>query len=102
MRGDRITIKTQEALQEARKLATDARHAEIAPLHLLLALTRQEDGIVVPILQRLGADPRAVAAAAQSALAAHGRVEGDIEVGPSRELVRLLDQAEAVAREFQD
>jgi ATP-dependent Clp protease ATP-binding subunit ClpB len=102
MRGDRITIKTQEALQEARRLATDALHAEITPLHLLLALTRQEDGIVVPILQRLGADPRAVAAAVESALGAYGRVAGDIEVGPSRELARLLDQAEAVAREFQD
>ena len=59
MQFDKYTIKAQEALQEAQKLAAASRHAEVTPLHLLLALTRQDEGIVVPILQRLGADPRA-------------------------------------------
>ena len=59
MRFDRFTIKAQEALQQAQSLATASRHAELKPLHLLLVLTRQDEGIVGPILQRLGADPRA-------------------------------------------
>jgi ATP-dependent Clp protease ATP-binding subunit ClpB len=102
MQGDRFTIKAREALQEARRLASEGGHPEIRPLHLLLALTRQNEGIVGPILQRLGVDPRAVAAAAERSLASTARVEGDLDVGPSRALVRTLESAEKVAKEFQD
>ena len=59
MQFETYTINAQEALREAQQLASASRHAEVTPLHLLLALTRQEEGIVVPLLQRLGADPRA-------------------------------------------
>jgi len=102
MRMDRFTIKAGEALQEAQRLATGALHPEIKPLHLLLALTRQDEGIVGPVLQRLGADPRAVAAAAQERLDAVGRVEGAVDVRASRELEQVLRDAEAAVKEFKD
>jgi len=102
MQGDRFTIKARDALQEARRLASEGGHPEIRPLHLLLALTRQDEGIVGPILQRLGVDPRAVAAAAEQSLTSTARVEGDLDVRPSRALVRTLESAEKVAKEFQD
>ena len=50
MNYDKFTIKAQEALQEASSLAQKNDHAEIAPIHLLLALLTQEDGIVPPIV----------------------------------------------------
>jgi ATP-dependent Clp protease ATP-binding subunit ClpB len=99
---ERFTIKAGEAFQEARRLAESMRHAEILALHLLLALTRQSEGIVSPILQRLGADPRAVAAASEERLRAISRVEGDIEVRPSHSLHKVVESAEKIAGEFQD
>ena len=102
MQSERFTIKAQEALEGARRVASDSGHPEIRPLHLLLTLTRQDDGIVSPILQRLGADPRAVAAASEQRLASTARVDGNVDVGLARSLVAVLDDAEKITREFQD
>ncbi len=102
MRADRLTIKTQESMQAAQEIARERRHAEIRPLHLLLALARQQEGVVGPILQRLGADPRAVAAAAEERLATLPRIEGQADVAMSRALSELLRDAEKAAGEFQD
>jgi ATP-dependent Clp protease ATP-binding subunit ClpB len=102
MRFDRLTLKGQEALQESQALAQSLGHPEIRPLHLLLALTSQADGIVVPILEKLGADPRAVAAKADEHLRAMPRVEGQADVATSRALQDVLTGAEKAAKEFQD
>jgi len=56
MRLDRFTLKAQEAVQAAQNLAMDRNHQEITTEHLLLSLLEQHEGIVIPILQRLGAD----------------------------------------------
>ena len=54
MRLDRFTVKSQEALQTAQQMVSDANQQEIAPEHLLLALIEQEEGAVRPILSKLG------------------------------------------------
>src|SRR5918994_223743 len=51
MQLDRFTIKSQEALQQAIRLAADRRNTEAAPEHLLLALLDQHEGIVSPVLR---------------------------------------------------
>ncbi len=56
MRYDKFTIKSREALADAQELAEASSHPEVVPLHLLHALLAQEDGIVVPILRKLGAN----------------------------------------------
>ncbi|HYW69113.1 MAG TPA: ATP-dependent chaperone ClpB [bacterium] len=56
MRLDRFTLKAQEAVQAAQDLASARSQQEIAPEHLLVALLEQHEGIVIPILQRLGSD----------------------------------------------
>ncbi len=56
MRLDRFTLKAQEAVQAAQNLAMDRNHQEVTTEHLLLSLLEQREGIVIPILQRLGAD----------------------------------------------
>jgi ATP-dependent Clp protease ATP-binding subunit ClpB len=102
MRLDRFTIKAQEALQAAQGLAESGRHAEILPLHLLLALSRQSEGIVGPLLQRLGADPRAVAAAAEERMAALPTIQGAVQMRTSNALNETLGRAEEISGEFQD
>ncbi len=102
MRPDRMTLKAQEALQESQELARNYGHPEIRPLHLVLALTRQPEGIVAPILEKLGADPRAVAAAAEDRLQSLPKVEGQPDVGVSRALQDVFQVAEKAAKDFQD
>src|SRR2546421_460044 len=60
MQPDRFTIKSQEALQAAQRLADDRRNPQTMPEHLLAVLLEQEGGIVVPMLRKLGVDPTAV------------------------------------------
>ena len=62
MRLDRFTLKAQEAVQAAQNLALEKNHQEITPEHLLQVLLEQHEGIVIPILQRLGADASTIRA----------------------------------------
>ena len=100
MQMDKLTIKSAEALQQAQRLAVELNHPEIRPLHLLVALSEQDEGVVGPVLQRLGADPRAVATAAREKLTGMGKVEGGSEPRFSRALGELLEKAEKAIKEF--
>ncbi len=102
MRSDQLTLKAQEVLQTAHSLAAELGHPEVQPVHLLLALARQSDGVVAPVLERLGADPRAVAAAAQDHLAGLPRVQGGAEPAMSRPLSEALRSAQQALGEFKD
>src|SRR5262245_10920188 len=102
MNAERLTIKAREALQTAHRLASELGHAEVRPLHLLTALAAQSEGIVAPVLQRLGADPRAVAAAARERLGRAARVEGPATLRLSAALGEALVGAEAIAKELSD
>ena len=61
MRYDKLTLKAQEALQQADSTAHALNHPALDPEHLLLALVEQKDGVVPPLLERIGADPGAPA-----------------------------------------
>ncbi|KKO18960.1 MAG: ATP-dependent chaperone ClpB [Candidatus Brocadia sp.] len=60
MRFDKFTIKAQEAVQEAQELAESKRQQQILAVHLLEVLITQEQGIVMPLLKKLGVDTNAV------------------------------------------
>jgi ATP-dependent Clp protease ATP-binding subunit ClpB len=96
MQPDRFTIKAQEAVAAASRNASESRNTEIAPAHLLLALLEQDDGLVVPVLQKLGADVEAIIARTRGAVDELPALSGDAEpdVRPSSELVRVLQRAE--------
>jgi len=68
MRLDKFTLKAQEAVQAAQNLAAERNHQEITPEHLLHALLEQHEGIVIPVLQRLGVDVSTVRAAVEREL----------------------------------
>src|SRR5262249_21849883 len=103
MRFDQLTIKSQEAIQEAQRDARARGNAELTPDHVLLALLRQTEGVVVPILQKLGVDPDALAKEVESELDRRPKVSGaSADAALSRELNRVFDRAFEVAREFGD
>jgi len=56
MQFDKFTVKAQEAVQRAQELAQRRNHAEILPLHLLASLLQEDEGVVHPLLQKLGAN----------------------------------------------
>jgi ATP-dependent Clp protease ATP-binding subunit ClpB len=93
---DRFTVKSQEAVASAQRIAGEARNTEVAPPHLLLALLEQEDGLVVPVLQKLGADIGSITAGARQSVAALPILgaEAEAELRPSSSLVKALQRAE--------
>ena len=98
---NRWTLKTTEAFSSATEAARAASHAEVTPDHLLVALLGQSDGLVLPILHKAGADPRAVLERAQQAVATLPRAYGS-EVAISRELRDLIDSADRLRTDLGD
>jgi ATP-dependent Clp protease ATP-binding subunit ClpB len=77
MRGDKFTLKAQEALQAAQQSAVSGRHPELTPEQLLQALIRQPEGIVLTLLRRIGAPPDRVLAAIEQTLDTQPRISTD-------------------------
>ena len=104
MRPDKFTVKSQEAIQAAQRLAHERSNPEIAPEHLLAALLDQQDGIVTPIVAKIGARADSIRAEVTAALDKLPSVSGAAasEARPSGELVRVLGAAEAQAGKLKD
>ncbi|HEX6086399.1 MAG TPA: ATP-dependent chaperone ClpB [Thermoanaerobaculia bacterium] len=103
MNFNKLTVKAQEAVVEAQNLARGAGNPETTPEHLLLALVRQDGGIVGPILNKLGVTPGAVEAEVAAAVAKFSKVGGasaDPMVGST--LRKVFDAAFSAATNFND
>ncbi len=106
MQPDRFTIKSQEALAAAQKLADERRNPQTTPEHLLAVLLEQEGGVVVPVLRKLGVDPASIRQALAPRLDALPRLttSGGREepAGGSGELTHTLRRAETEMRDLRD
>ena len=101
IKPDRFTLKSQEAIQAAQDLAREKQHQELQPEHLLMALLRQADGVVPPILQRGRVRPAQVEGKLQEALDRLPKVSG-AEVYASPRLGKLFDAAWREAQALKD
>jgi ATP-dependent Clp protease ATP-binding subunit ClpB len=103
MRLDKFTVKAQEAVQAAQSLADQHGHQAIEPEHLLQALLQQKDGVVAPILAKLGARADALAQQIEAAIAKIPTVRGG-GTGPyvSERLRATFDRAERHAAQMKD
>ena len=100
MRFDRFTIKAQEALETAQSIAADAHSPELGVEHLMLALIRQTDGIVTPILQKLGVDTAGITSAIETAVQKTPKVQGtaaEMRIAPALQSVLDAGFKEATA-----
>ena len=104
MRFDKLTLKVQEALQEAQSLAGSQGHQGIDVEHLLAALLNQPEGIVGAIVKKLGADSAAMANAVKKSLERIHRVEGTGAAQPylTPRLNKIMDQALTEAARLKD
>ncbi|MBI2842269.1 MAG: ATP-dependent chaperone ClpB [Armatimonadetes bacterium] len=104
MRLDKLTIKAQEAVQEAQDIADQHNNQQIDVEHLLLALVRQEGGVVSPVLQKLGVRPNLVAQQAEEEIGRIPQVSGAVAGGAyiSPRLKSVLDEAWQEAQRLKD
>ncbi|BBO17566.1 ATP-dependent chaperone ClpB [Candidatus Brocadia pituitae] len=91
MRFDKFTIKAQEAVQEAQELAESKRQQQILAVHLLEVLITQEQGIVMPLLKKLGIDTNAVLDKTMSAVNKLPQVGGSGAPGQAYVSAELRD-----------
>ncbi|HXE76492.1 MAG TPA: ATP-dependent chaperone ClpB [Candidatus Xenobia bacterium] len=102
IRFDKLTVKAQQALADAQERAAQLNHQELTGLHLLSALLAQQDGIVPPLLAKLGVRPESVALEVDRELASLPKVQGNIQVYLGPGLEEVLRQAFQQADSFKD
>ena len=101
-RYEKLTIKGQEAVANAQSLATEQGHSQIEPLHLLEALLNETDGVIAPLLERIGVNRRNWKESSASELQRLPKVSGGSPPQPSTELVRVLETAQREADAMKD
>jgi ATP-dependent Clp protease ATP-binding subunit ClpB len=103
IRWDKFTVKAQEAVQRANQLASEHGNPELRPVHLLAALLEDKEGIVPPVLEKIGIGPQAVLAEVYKELEKLPKVSGEAaQATPSNEVNKLLEQAFKEAANFKD
>jgi ATP-dependent Clp protease ATP-binding subunit ClpB len=102
MNLEKLTVKSQEALQAAQAAAIQFGHPEITPEHLLHALLNQDEGLVPILLQRIGVDVERLRRRTRDHLESRPRVEGGSTPNLNDQLRTLLGSAEGRAAAFRD
>jgi ATP-dependent Clp protease ATP-binding subunit ClpB len=102
MQLEKLTIKSQEALSEAQRLAREMSHQEMDGEHLLLALLGQSESLVPELLQKIGVPPAKLQSELERELSRRHKVEGGAEVYASPTLRKALDAAQAEANKLKD
>ncbi|HXM60379.1 MAG TPA: ATP-dependent chaperone ClpB [Terriglobales bacterium] len=103
IRWDKFTVKAQEAVQRANSLASENGNPELMPVHLLAALVEDKEGIVPPVLEKIGIGPQAVLHEAYDAIQSLPKVSGSAaQATISNSVNQLLELAFKEARNFKD
>src|SRR5215470_11677022 len=103
IRWDKFTIKAQEAIQQATDVASRHGNPELLPVHVLAALVQDKEGIVVPVLAKMGVNPATVEAATLEAVERLPKVSGEgAQPHLSTSTQKILDQAFKEADKFKD
>jgi ATP-dependent Clp protease ATP-binding subunit ClpB len=100
---EKFTVKAQEAVERANHLASEHGNPELLPLHLLAALLEDKEGIVPPVLEKIGIGPQAVLSDLYRDIEKLPKVSGEAaQATLSNAVNRLLEQAFKEASHFKD
>jgi ATP-dependent Clp protease ATP-binding subunit ClpB len=102
LRSDKLTVKAQEALQAAQEMGGRSGQQQIEPLHLLGALIAQRDGVVPPLLEKLGVSPTRLAADVEKQIERLPKVSGVSEQFLSPATNQVLERAFEQAQRLKD
>ena len=101
-RFDKFTIKAQEAVQEAVEMAGSRGNPQVTPIHLLQALVAEREGIVRPLLDKVGVDRGHLERVVEAELSHQPKVSGGAQPQPDQELVRVFEAATAESHAMKD
>jgi ATP-dependent Clp protease ATP-binding subunit ClpB len=99
---DKLTAKSQEAIQAAASAAAEHGNPEVQPMHLLAALLEDREGVVLPVLEGAGVPVQQLLANAKAAIAKLPKVQGGTQPGMAAALQKTLDRAAKEAEGFKD
>jgi ATP-dependent Clp protease ATP-binding subunit ClpB len=102
IKWDRLTVKSQEAVQAAGGLAAESGNPEVLPLHLMAALLEDREGVVIPVLERVGVPVEQLLSGVNSAIEKLPKVQGGGQPGMSQALQKVLEQGFKEAENFKD
>lgn len=102
MNYEQMTVKTQEAIQEASALAQQNDHSEIGLEHLLIALLNQKDGTIPPLVERIGVQAGTLLNEVRGLLDTYPQVKGNTQMALSSEAQKVLAKAEAEMSKLKD
>jgi ATP-dependent Clp protease ATP-binding subunit ClpB len=103
IKWDKFTVKSQEALQAAQGHAAENGNPEVLPLHLMGALLEDKEGVVLPVLEKVGVPVQQLLATVNTAIAKLPKVQGAAQQsGMSQTLTKVLDGAFKEAENFKD
>src|SRR5579872_3263412 len=102
-RFEKLTVKAQEAVQRAHGLAQDYGNQQMQPLHLLAALLKEDQGLVKPVVQKIGANLKQLESIVDSELRRFPKISGTSgDVGMSSALNKVLETAQDAAQKMKD
>ncbi|MEI8189278.1 MAG: Clp protease N-terminal domain-containing protein, partial [candidate division NC10 bacterium] len=102
MKFDQFTFKAQEVIQAAQKTAEEMQHQAVDIEHLLLALVEQSDGILIPILQKIGASPGQIATGLRQEMGRLPKVYGPTQIYMTPRLNEVFKRAQDEAGRLKD
>jgi len=102
LRFDKMTVKAQEALQQAQEVAASRQNQAVEPIHLLAALVQQADGVVPPLLARLGIRQELLTQDVEREIERLPKVQGFAQQNLGRALNEVLERAFDEATKFKD
>ena len=101
-RFDKFTIKAQEAVQAAVELAGNRGNPQVTPVHLLHALVSEREGIVRPLLEKIGTDRGHLERIVEAELSHLPKVSGGAQPQPDQELIKVFEAATAESHQMKD
>ncbi len=102
MNYEQFTVKMQDALQSASVIAQQKDHSEIGTPHILLALLQQKDGVIPPLVERIGIPVQQLINDTQELVDTYPRVTGNVQISLSSEAQKILAKAEQEASALKD
>jgi ATP-dependent Clp protease ATP-binding subunit ClpB len=102
IKWDRFTVKSQEAVQAAASHAGENGNPEVLPLHLMAALLEDREGVVIPVLEKVGVPVEQMLSGVNAAIAKLPKVSGGGQPGMSAAMNKVLEQAFKEAENFKD
>jgi ATP-dependent Clp protease ATP-binding subunit ClpB len=102
IKWDKFTVKSQEAIQGAVGHASENGNPEVQPLHLMAALLEDKEGVVIPVLDKIGVPVQQLLSGVNSAIAKLPKVQGGAQPGLGQSMTKVLEQAFKEADNFKD